>query len=88
MPECTEIAAILSDYLDRNLPPDTCSTIDGHLQSCPRCQGVATDLRRTIALCRKFRAEDMPGPLAADNRQQLRTAFEKALESIQKRPAV
>jgi len=79
---------MLSAYLDRDLPPETCAGMDAHLQSCSRCENAATELRRTIALCREFRAQDLPGPIAEDSRQQLRAAFEKALESMQHRPGV
>jgi anti-sigma factor RsiW len=82
MPECREIVELLSSYLDRDLPPDTCSTVDAHLQSCPDCQDTADGLRRTVALCRDFRAKDRPGPLDAEQQQELRAAFEKALCSL------
>ena len=87
MPECTKIVAMLSEYLDRDLPPDTCSTIDAHLEQCPECANAAVGLKQTVELCRKFRAEDRPGPLAADKQQELRIAFGKALKAIRHGPS-
>lgn len=82
MAECTEVIQLLSDYLNRELPPDTCSTLDEHLQSCPACRDAASGLRAGVALCRQFRSEDKPGPLAEEHRAQLRAAFGKVLQSM------
>ena len=82
MAECKEIAPMLSAYLDRDLPADTCAGIDAHLRSCPLCESAAASLRSTIALCRDLRATDTPGPLAAESHSKLRQAFEKALNSL------
>ena len=82
MPECNEIVALLSEYLDRDLPQTTCETIDAHLRDCPDCEKTAVGLRRTVDLCRRFRAEDQPGLLAPCKQEELRRAFEKALESM------
>jgi anti-sigma factor RsiW len=82
MPECYEIVALLSEYLDRDLPQTTCEAIDAHLRQCPHCENAAVSLRRTVDFCRHFRAEDQPGPLAASKQQELRSAFEKALRSL------
>jgi RNA polymerase sigma-70 factor, ECF subfamily len=82
MPECAEIVKMLSDYLDRDLPGDTCSAIDAHLTSCPDCANAAASLRQTVDLCRRFRSEDRPGPLPAAKHQELRSVFERLLESM------
>jgi predicted anti-sigma-YlaC factor YlaD len=69
MHDCDTIVEMLSEYLDRDLPPDTCAAIDAHLRTCRDCGNAAADLRRTVDLCRQFRVEDKPGPLA-DVRQR------------------
>jgi anti-sigma factor RsiW len=86
MPDCNEIVGMLSEYLDQDLPPDSCSRVDEHLRSCPQCAGAAASLRRTVALCRQFRADNCPGPLRADKQRELRTAFEKALDALRREP--
>jgi anti-sigma factor RsiW len=80
--DCPEIIALLSDYLDRDLPPETCNAIDAHLRSCVSCHAAAAGLRQSVALCRRYRAEDQPGPLAAEKHRELRTALEKALGTM------
>jgi anti-sigma factor RsiW len=82
MPDCDEIVSTLSEYLDRDLPPDTCAAIDAHLRTCRRCENAASSLRRTVDLCRAFRAEDRPAPLDVGKQRELRSAFEKVLESM------
>ena len=85
MPECKKIAALLSEYLDGNLPQPACDTIDSHLKQCPDCEKAALGLRLTVDLCRQFRAEDQPSPLAPVKQQELRSAFEKALALMRQR---
>jgi anti-sigma factor RsiW len=82
--DCREIAAMLSEYLDRELSPETCTSIDMHLRSCPNCDRAAASLRRTVALCREFRAEDRPGPLPAEKQSELRAVFERVLDSMRR----
>lgn len=85
MPECAEVVSLLSDYLNRELPPDTCSVLDAHLQSCSACRDKASELRQTVSLCRQFRAQDLPTPLAEERREELRSAFERVLRGMQQR---
>lgn len=82
MPECTEIVAMLSEYLDRDLPPETCSAIEAHLRSCSSCHNAAESLQTTVELCRRFRSEDLPAPLRPEKEQELRGAFERVLRSM------
>lgn len=82
MPECNQIVTMLSEYLDRDLPPETCATVEAHLRSCPDCEHTAAGLRRTVALCRDFRTSDQPAPLNPDKHRELRLAFEKALQAL------
>lgn len=85
MPECKQIVALLSEYLDQDLPQTTCQGIDRHLTQCPNCREAADSLRRTVELCRRYRAQDQPGQLAPSKQQELRTAFEKTLLEMRTR---
>lgn len=80
MSECTAIADLLSGFLDRDLPADSCRDVERHLAECPRCGADAEALRETIDLCRQYRGEDRPGPLAEDKKRQLREALRKVLD--------
>jgi len=75
--ECEKVFALLSDYLDLELPADACSAIGKHLADCPPCIEFAETLRKAIALCRQFRPEQVPQPLGAEAKEQLRRAWLK-----------
>jgi anti-sigma factor RsiW len=76
---------MLSDYLDRDLPPETCAAIAAHLQQCTRCGKAADALRKTVDVCRQYRAENLPGPLPETKQQEMKAAFQKALDEMRER---
>jgi len=74
---CKEIFALLSQYLDLELPPDACREIEAHLTGCAPCEEFAETLRQTVDLCHRYRPTEMPAPLSETARDQLRAAYEK-----------
>jgi anti-sigma factor RsiW len=74
---CKEIFALLSDYLNLELPPDACKEIETHLASCPPCIEFAESLRKTVELCRHYRPTELPEPLEKQAREQLLAAYKK-----------
>ena len=85
MPECNRIREMLSEYLDRDLPTETCARIDDHLQSCASCGEAAEGLRTTVRLCREYRAATHPGPLPAAKHHEMKSALENALAGMRRR---
>ena len=81
MENCKEVLALLSDYLDFELPPEACDQIEHHLAGCSPCEEFAESLRKTVTLCRSFEPRAMPGPLSAEARQELEKAWKKMLEN-------
>jgi RNA polymerase sigma-70 factor (ECF subfamily) len=77
--QCREVFALLSDYLNLDLPPDACKTIEAHLAGCPPCIEFTESLRKTIEICRQFQPAEMPGPLAKQAREELLGAYRKML---------
>lgn len=77
--KCKEIFALLSDYLNLELPPDACREIEGHLEGCVPCIEFAESLRKTVALCREYKPNAMPGPLSQTARTDLQQAWRKML---------
>jgi len=75
---CKEVFALLSQYIDLELPPDACEQIRHHLQGCPPCIDFAESLRSTVELCRKYEPSDLPKPLADEARAQLQRAWKAA----------
>jgi RNA polymerase sigma-70 factor, ECF subfamily len=76
---CQEIFAMLSAYLDLELPPDACREIEQHLAGCPPCIEFTESLRRTVELCRGYRPAELPAPLAREARERLEAAYRDML---------
>lgn len=83
--ECRRIFALLSEYLDAELPLESCEQIEAHLKDCPACLEFLESLRKTIELCRAFRPAEMPGPLSEVVRTELRQRYEEALRALRSR---
>lgn len=78
---CKEVFALLSEYLDLELPPETCREIQRHLTGCPACVDFAESLRSTIELCRRYRPAELPAPIGKHAREQLLAAYSRMLEN-------
>ena len=76
---CEEVVALLSEYLDFELPPAACGEVESHLDRCPDCLEFLDSLRSTIALCRTFAISALPGPLSDRARKELKAAWRKML---------
>lgn len=53
-PECRELFAHLSEYLDDRIEPRTCEQMRSHIEKCPACVAFLQDLRSAIDRCRSF----------------------------------
>lgn len=49
---CPDVVTLFSQYLEGELGPDTCATMERHLESCAHCRGACDSLKRTLALCK------------------------------------
>ena len=78
---CKEIASLLSEYIDEELPPELCAEIDAHISDCPPCVQFVESLRKSIALCHEYRSSDQPGPLPRQAHDELRRAYLRMLEA-------
>ena len=77
--DCERMFALLSEYLDQELPPGTCEELEQHLALCPPCIQFVRSLRQGVDLCHqlgRFRDAPSPGPEVLAG---LRTAYEKML---------
>lgn len=79
MSNCKEVFALLSQYLDRELPEGMCDEMERHIAGCSPCVEFVESLRRTIRLCHEFEAADRPGPLPESTQQQLLEAYRKMM---------
>lgn len=58
--ECRRIFASLSEYLDQELDPGLCETLEGHLEGCPPCQAFLDALRVTVDLLHEAPSASLP----------------------------
>lgn len=47
---CRDYLKQISDYVDGELPPDICASLEAHLHDCENCRVVVNTLRKTIDL--------------------------------------
>jgi anti-sigma factor RsiW len=78
---CREVFAVLSEYLNLELPPEACQEVESHLADCPPCIEFAESLRKTVELCRSYRPAEMPKPISDNAREQLFDAWQRMLAS-------
>ena len=78
---CKEIFALLSDYLNLELPPGACREIETHMSGCAPCIEFVESLRKTVELCRRYKPSELPAPLGEAAKAQLQEAYGKMLAS-------
>lgn len=63
MRPCSEVIALLVDYLERQLPPAVQEDLERHLARCPRCVCSVKSYERTVTLLRSLTERDLPDDL-------------------------
>lgn len=60
--DCSTIELLLSDYQDSALSDSERKTVAAHLDGCPHCSALLTEMRSAIALCQAYPILEMdPG---------------------------
>jgi anti-sigma factor RsiW len=75
-PECQEMLANISAYLDGDLEAARCDAIERHCQVCAPCAGLVEGLKETVGLCRQAGAVPLPEPVRQRARDRLRRLLE------------
>jgi len=73
---CPDILNVFSRYLEGEISPEVCSTMERHLEGCPRCRTACDSLRRTLALCHTSGATVV---VPADVQASVKTALKRFL---------
>jgi len=79
--KCKEVFALLSDYLNLELPPEACQDIEAHIAGCQPCIEFADSLRKTVDLCRRYQPTEPPATLGQEAKAQLLEAYRRMLTS-------
>jgi RNA polymerase sigma-70 factor (ECF subfamily) len=82
---CHNALALLSDYVDFELPLADCREVERHLADCPICREFVDRLRDTIALCREYKLGGLPAPLTDHARTALESAWRHMLTTREHR---
>ena len=57
---CKQIFAMLSEYLDGELPVKNCRELERHLKGCRPCIAYLESLKTTVEACRRYKAPRAP----------------------------
>ena len=76
--KCGDVFAMLSEYLDVELPPEACTEIHQHVEGCAPCVEFTESLKRTVELCKEYEPDTMPEPVSAAAKAELMAAWRKA----------
>jgi hypothetical protein len=59
-PTCQELAELITDYLEGVLPPEQHALFDLHISKCRDCTLYVEQMRVTVVVTGRIRAEDIP----------------------------
>jgi anti-sigma factor (TIGR02949 family) len=76
--ECRQVFAMLSEYLDGELPSDICERMSRHIEECPPCVEFVRTLQRTVDLCRGLKSTE-PVRIPDSVREELLRAYREGL---------
>jgi predicted anti-sigma-YlaC factor YlaD len=60
---CRAVVELLNDYLEGTLDAPRRAVVEGHLMTCPGCEGYLQQLRLTVELSGTLREQDVPAPV-------------------------
>jgi anti-sigma factor (TIGR02949 family) len=78
-PECRDIFARLSEYLDGELSPEACAHFERHIAGCAPCVEFVESLKRSIEAAHRFHSPAAPEHVPKEVEDRLRKAWAAAL---------
>ena len=76
--DCKQIFELLSQYLDREMPPAECEEIERHIRDCAPCVEFVESLRKAVQICKGCPPPEPPPTLSPETREALMAAFRRA----------
>lgn len=68
---CQEVVELVTDYLDRALPPEAATLFEQHINFCDGCEWYLDEMRSTVTALGRITEEEVP----PETRRKLLTAF-------------
>lgn len=62
---CQQVAELLYEYLEGQMPADQCKCFEQHLCDCPPCEVFLVTYRETIRVTKALPCEALPDELVA-----------------------
>ena len=78
--QCRDVFEMLSEYIDGELPVDTCEQIEKHIADCAPCVQFVESLRKSISVFRDYRPSEQAPPLSPEAKRQLAQAYQSLLK--------
>ena len=78
---CRTLIAALSEYLDERLDDTLCGELEKHVDGCPACRRLLSELERTVKQCRLHQPVGQLRP-SARTRQTLLAEYRRVLYSL------
>lgn len=75
--DCNAIFAMLSQYLDHELPAADCEQLERHIRACAPCIEFIESLKKSVKLCREFGPDVEPPPLTPAIKEALERAYRR-----------
>lgn len=85
--KCREVFALLSRYIDLDLPDDVCREVEQHIAGCSPCVEFTESLRKTVEMCREYEPEDLPRSLGELAKTRLMDAYRRMKDGKQGGPS-
>lgn len=80
---CKELFAMLSEYVDGELPAETCAEIERHFAGCPPCVEFIANFKKSIRLTQSWGATGESVCISPEKRAELENAWRRALQRRQ-----
>ncbi len=78
--DCSSVFAMLSEYLDRDLPEGDCAELEKHIRECEPCVAFVDSLKKSVAAGKGYAPSGNAPELKPEVRNALREAYEHMLK--------
>ena len=79
---CRDVTPMLSEFIDRELDPETLRKIREHLDMCAACRRFTASLEQTSRMLRADPSASIPDEAARELMDHLRQAYRRAREEL------